>query len=369
MNRMRYFLSVLFLGLISIYYSQIEVKISGNIISFTDTVRISQVVNNRYVDVLKAKADKKGDFVIKGKLPVADYYAFRIGNQYTNVVLRKGSDIKIYGDAKNFAQFHNIVNSDESIKLNEYVAHMQVYNYKKDSATAYLRMHPDQEKAINESFSYIYMEFNNYKQSFLAQNPNSAALLPMLGNIDAEKEFQLYESVVTNLINGFSESPSIQQVKQQYEQVKAKREAMAFLDQGKVAPDFVQAKADGTTMKLSDLRGKVVLVDFWASWCGPCRGENPNVVRLYEKYKDAGFTVMSVSLDNSKEKWLQAIEKDKLSWPNHVSDLKGWQNEVAKQYKVTGIPFAILIDKEGKIIDKNLRGAQLENTLKAIFGF
>ena len=149
----------------------------------------------------------------------------------------------------------------------------------------------------------------------------------------------------------------------------AKKQAMSFLDPGKEAMDFTQNKSDGSPLKLTDLRGKVVLLDFWASWCGPCRQENPNVVRLYEKYKDAGFTVMSVSLDNNKDKWLQAIEKDKLAWPNHVSDLKGWQNEVAKLYKVSGIPFTVLIDKEGKIINKNLRGADLENTLKAIFGF
>jgi thiol-disulfide isomerase/thioredoxin len=122
-------------------------------------------------------------------------------------------------------------------------------------------------------------------------------------------------------------------------------------------------------MKLSDLKGKVVLIDFWASWCGPCRKENPNVVKTYEKYKDAGFTVMSVSLDSDKAKWLEAIQKDGLVWPNHVSDLGGWQSKVARLYGVGSIPQTILLDKEGKIIASNLRGPALEAELQKIFGF
>jgi thiol-disulfide isomerase/thioredoxin len=144
---------------------------------------------------------------------------------------------------------------------------------------------------------------------------------------------------------------------------------MQFLSPGKIAPDFSQSKQDGKPLKLSDLKGKVVLIDFWASWCGPCRRENPNVVKLYEKYQKNGFTVLSVSLDQNKDQWLAAVKKDNLTWPNHVSDLKGWSNEAAKQYKVTGIPFTVLVDKEGKIINKNLRGPELEKTLESIFGY
>ena len=141
-----------------------------------------------------------------------------------------------------------------------------------------------------------------------------------------------------------------------------------MLAPGKLAPDFEQEKPDGTKMKLSDLRGQVVLLDFWASWCGPCRKENPNVVNVYHKYKNDGFTVMNVSLDKSREAWLAAIEKDGLVWPNHVSDLKFWSNEAAQLYKVSGIPFTVLIDKEGKIIGTNIRGEALGETLKSIFG-
>ena len=143
-------------------------------------------------------------------------------------------------------------------------------------------------------------------------------------------------------------------------------EVEAFMVGG-VAPDFTQETPEGESLSLSDLRGKVVLVDFWASWCGPCRRENPNVVRLYEQYADEGFEILGVSLDRQKDRWLQAIEADGLQW-KHVSDLKGWQNAVAQQYSVNSIPHTILLDAEGRIIARNLRGAALEEKLREIFG-
>lgn len=136
---------------------------------------------------------------------------------------------------------------------------------------------------------------------------------------------------------------------------------------GGIAPDFEQNTPEGKPMKLSSLRGKIVLVDFWASWCGPCRRENPHVVKLYNKYKSKGFEVLGVSLDRTKDKWEKAIAKDKLTW-SHVSDLKGWKNQVAKQYSVTSVPHTILLDQEGRILARNLRGADLDAKLKELFG-
>jgi thiol-disulfide isomerase/thioredoxin len=133
-----------------------------------------------------------------------------------------------------------------------------------------------------------------------------------------------------------------------------------------MAPDIVLADRDGKPYSLSSLRGKVVLLDFWASWGGPCRQENPTVVKAYNKYESKGFTVFSVSLDQSKEKWLAAIAKDGLIWNNHVSDLKGWGSEGAALYQVRGIPATFLLNKEGKIIAKNLRGPALEEKLKEL---
>ncbi|MEM7375470.1 MAG: redoxin domain-containing protein [Bacteroidota bacterium] len=128
---------------------------------------------------------------------------------------------------------------------------------------------------------------------------------------------------------------------------------------GAIAPEISLPTPEGDTVRLSDLRGKVVLVDFWASWCGPCRRENPNVVALYNKYKDRGFEILGVSLDKNKASWLKAIDKDGLTWP-HISDLKHWKSAAAQTYGVSSIPFTLLLDKEGRIVAKKLRGPQLE---------
>jgi peroxiredoxin len=137
---------------------------------------------------------------------------------------------------------------------------------------------------------------------------------------------------------------------------------------GEMAPDIDLPDREGKSLKLSSLRGQVVLLDFWASWCGPCRHENPNVVKAFKAYEAKGFTVFSVSLDENKEKWLNAIQKDGLVWPSHVSDLKGWRSAGSALYKVTGIPATFLIGKDGKIVAKNLRGPALENKLKELLG-
>ncbi|MCB0401856.1 MAG: TlpA family protein disulfide reductase [Flavobacteriales bacterium] len=139
---------------------------------------------------------------------------------------------------------------------------------------------------------------------------------------------------------------------------------------GTKAPELAYKNPDGKVMKLSDLKGQLVLVDFWASWCRPCRMENPNVVKAYHEFKDKkftngkGFTVFSYSLDQNAAAWKKAIELDKLSWDYHVSDLKGWNSEGANTYGVSSIPSSFLIDGKGNVIAKNLRGPALEETLK-----
>ncbi|MBD8390148.1 TlpA disulfide reductase family protein [Dysgonomonas sp. BGC7] len=131
---------------------------------------------------------------------------------------------------------------------------------------------------------------------------------------------------------------------------------------GQQSPDFSQNDVNGNPIKLSDYKGKYVLIDFWASWCGPCRHENPHVVKAFNEYKDKGFTILGVSLDDKKEDWLKAIEADGLAWAQ-VSDLKGWKNEVAQNYAVSSIPTNYLLDTSGKIIAKNLRGDALKEAL------
>ncbi|MDP4205751.1 MAG: TlpA disulfide reductase family protein [Bacteroidota bacterium] len=134
---------------------------------------------------------------------------------------------------------------------------------------------------------------------------------------------------------------------------------------GIMAPDFTLNTPEGKPFTLSSLRGKFVLIDFWASWCSPCRGENPNVVKAYQTFKDKNFTILGVSLDSNKSNWIKAIEDDHLAW-DHVSDLQGWKNAVAVLYGIYSIPSNILLDKNGKIIAKNLRGENLIKTLNEL---
>lgn len=154
--------------------------------------------------------------------------------------------------------------------------------------------------------------------------------------------------------------------------LKGKEKVVVGTEIGNKAPEIKLKNPDGKEIALSSLRGKIVLIDFWASWCGPCRRENPNVVAVYKKYKDKkfkngkGFTVYSVSLDKNAESWKRAIIQDSLTWENHVSDLMYWNSEAARLYGVTGIPTNWLIDGDGIIVAKNLRGSALEQELEKL---
>lgn len=164
----------------------------------------------------------------------------------------------------------------------------------------------------------------------------------------------------------YPSNPISNQIILQVNQLESGYNEYVSFESMKVAPEISMKDPSGKTRSLSDLRGKVVLIDFWASWCAPCRRENPNVVRMYNEYKDKGFEIFSVSLDNDSNAWKRAIASDELIWENHVSDLKGWKSSVVGTYKFQGIPYTVLIDKNGEIIEKGLRGAALERKLESL---
>jgi peroxiredoxin len=214
-------------------------------------------------------------------------------------------------------------------------------------------------RGINEAMLEKYVDFNLDKMSAKSLS-RKMALGGVLSALRSGQSplFIAYANEYLETYGGKSESAQklLAQIKN----------AKSFVIGGE-APDFTMLNMEDKEVNLSDFKGKVVLIDFWASWCGPCRKENPHVVKLYEKYKEDGFEILGVSLDKTKDRWLQAVEKDGLTWPQ-VSDLKGWQNEVAQMYSVKSIPHTVLLDKEGKILAFKLRGPQLDQALKEIFG-
>ena len=201
---------------------------------------------------------------------------------------------------------------------------------------------------------------NNQNKKFILENGSSFIAPVILQSVQYGMEADELQSFVSKF------SPEVMQSKA----AKNLAERVALLQTvavGQIAPDFTMNDSIGTPVKLSDIYSKneLTLVDFWASWCGPCRRENPNVVKTFAEYNGKGFTVLGVSCDSDKAKWLKAVKDDKLTW-NHVSDLKGWGNEAAKLYGVNSIPSNLLVDKTGKIIAKNLREEKLRETIAGL---
>ena len=188
---------------------------------------------------------------------------------------------------------------------------------------------------------------------------DSFASLAAIGLLNPQNDFPFIDALITRLNDNYPGTIAILQMKQQLDEMRA-------LAVGQVAPDIVLPDPNGKTTKLSDLRGKYVLVDFWAAWCKPCRQENPNVVRLYTQYNPKGFEVFGVSLDRSREDWVKAIADDRLNW-TQVSDLQYFNSAAAVLYQIQAIPATYLIDPDGKIIAKDLRGPSLESKLAEIF--
>jgi peroxiredoxin len=311
---------------------------------------------------------KDNTFIKKVSLREPGYYRLNFYNrQVINLILYKndleltvdGSDM--YGTSeikgspdidfigKVSAIIQSVQNSPEAAQLNE---EFEAAREKGDQATMI---------ALQEKYQAISAAKQDEAAQLISQQPASLGVINLLQNniIDKDKYFDVYVEVAEKLKN---EWPDYLHSKRFVEMVD-KMKATAI---GQPAPEIALPNPEGQVTKLSSMQGKYVLLDFWAKWCGPCRAENPNVVRVYNKYKDMGFTVFGVSLDRNKEDWLKAIKEDGLTW-THVSDLKYWQSEAAKTYNINAIPFSLLLDPNGVIIAKNLRGASLEKKLEEIF--
>ncbi len=305
---------------------------------------------------------KNSAVVLKGNLPQTDayilvmtdgknqtndkYYNLYLGNQHSQIEVTptvktakiiKGELLQSFdGLIKTFGPYF-----DELTRINQQKQMLQ----------------PGQPAdSLNNRFAVVTAQVNQQIPGFIMKNANSSVAAYLLYTT---KPLMSLDQLQRNLNLLHGEAAADERVAEMRTFIQTEKET----GEGQPAPDFVQTDTLGRPVALSSFKGKYVLVDFWASWCGPCRMENPNVVNAYTQYKDKNFTVLGVSLDQDKNKWMKAIHDDGLSW-THVSDLRAWQNAVAQQYKIQSIPQNLLIGPDGKIIAKNLRGGVLHAYLK-----
>ncbi len=291
-------------------------------------------------------------------------------------LINDASKINVDVDFNNKTDFYNVTGSKASKSIQEYLA--KISGMQKDRFNIYFqvdsikRNNGDSTLAanLNKQEKQISNDEKTFTQQTVQQASNSSLALFILSTYQGmarDPNFRVngftdteVVALLTDVLNKFPERTDIAGIRNSVETTIPKT-----LWVGKPAPEISLPDTEGRTVKLSSFRGKYVLVDFWASWCGPCRRENPNVVQAFKQFKNKNFTILGVSLDRpgQKEAWTQAIKEDNLTW-THISDLKYWQSEVVPMYQLSGIPFNVLVDPDGKVVAENLRGNALEQKLQ-----
>ena len=308
-----------------------------------------------------------GNFLMKGQIEEIGFYRLRIAqNNFVNIVLNKDDKLKLIGDVQNLYGSYKIEGSKDANLLYEFNDFNRKFGMKTDSlrrlAATYNRS-PNSDSLniiINNAYTILLNDKRNYAKQFVSDNSSSITALAAVESLDSEKELKLFIKLDRDL---YALYPELGYVKSFHARVAQ----LSKLAVGSEAPQIVLNDPAGNKVPLASLRGKVVLVDFWASWCKPCRFENPNVVRMYNKFKEKGFEIYGVSLDKNKAAWVQAIKQDNLKW-THVSDLGFWNSAAVKLYDIKSIPQTYLLDEYGIIIGKGLRGKALEKKLEEVLG-
>lgn len=334
--------------------------ITGSIQGLPDKSLVAITDPDKPTDTLAKAFSKQQQFELKGKLTdIKLYHISFVPSDKKGLLFLENKKMQLSGE----------INAIQQLNLNGSVAHDGFIAFQKQFEP-YFRQYSQLSEIANRSgvtdslmtqYKQLIADLGSSAVSFADQRKDQvvapfmwATILQVVENpAMVEKSFNTFSPAVKSSFYGrFLEA----------------RIADSKIGQiGSPALEFIQADPAGKPVELSSFRGKYVLIDFWASWCGPCRQENPNVVLAHDRFKNKNFTVLGVSLDNNKDKWLKAIEDDKLDW-TQVSDLKHWQNEVAIKYKVQSIPQNLLIDPQGIIVAKNLRGEDLQQKLCELLG-